>query len=70
MPIHAEMEVAWANPGSFTVHNYACYEDGSNCVTTKYYEDPSQHIEKVNARLQAEKKKKNLKSATKNGIRG
>ena len=36
-----ELEVAWATPGKFTVHNYPCYEDGSNCVETQVYDDPS-----------------------------
>ena len=36
-----ELAVAWATPGKFTVHNYPCYEDGSNCVETQVYEDPS-----------------------------
>lgn len=26
-----ESEVAWATPGDFTVHNYPCNEDASNC---------------------------------------
>ena len=46
-----EGEVAWATPGSFTVHNFPCHEDGKNCnfhhddgpsVSTQYYVDPSQ----------------------------
>jgi cathepsin X len=41
-----ESEVAWATPGTFTVENVPCYEDGSNCsdedgVTTMTYRDPS-----------------------------
>lgn len=26
-----ESEVAWATPGPFTIQNFPCYEDGSNC---------------------------------------
>lgn len=53
-----EMEVAWATPGSFTVHNYPCYENGENCVKTVHYEDPSKKIEDVEKRLAKENKKK------------
>ena len=49
-----EMEVAWANPGAFTVHNYACYEDGSNCVSTRHFDDPSKDISKIESRLNAD----------------
>ena len=52
-----EMEVAWATPGAFTVHNFPCYEDGANCVTTQHYEDPSRAVEKVQARLRHDNKK-------------
>lgn len=41
-----EMEVAWATPGQFTIHNFACYEDGSNCVDSQVYQDPSKNIKK------------------------
>ena len=51
-----EMEVAWATPGIFTVNNFACYEDGSNCVTSVEYEDPSKNMEKLERRLKADKK--------------
>jgi hypothetical protein len=51
-----EMEVAWATPGAFTVHNYPCYEDGANCAKTQYYEDPSKDVEKVRARLLHDKR--------------
>jgi len=45
-----EGEVAWATPGTFTVHNFPCSEDGKNCVikddqpvvATQVYQDPSQ----------------------------
>ena len=42
-----EGEVAWATPGSFTLHNFPCSEDGKNCVVGKpavetyTYQDPS-----------------------------
>lgn len=36
-----EDEVAWATPGSWTHMNFACYEDGSNCIRKKDYVDPS-----------------------------
>jgi cathepsin X len=26
-----ESEIAWATPGAFTVHNFPCNEDASNC---------------------------------------
>jgi len=36
-----ESECAWATPGSYTTQNFKCYVDGSNCVTTNQYTDPS-----------------------------
>jgi len=42
-----ESEVAWATPGSFTVDNFPCNEDGSNCgadgnnMKAMSYKDPS-----------------------------
>lgn len=52
-----EGEVAWATPGSFTVHNFPCSEDGKNCViddvvTTQHYQDPSQDIVNLEQRLE------------------
>jgi len=52
-----EGEVAWATPGSFTVHNFPCSEDGKNCakqkkVATQHYQDPSTNIEAVYVRLE------------------
>jgi len=52
-----EMEVAWATPGTFTVENFACFEDGSNCVISAEYEDPSKHLGKLRSRLLEDKKK-------------
>lgn len=39
-----------------TTTNYACYEDGSNCVHTEKYVDPSNDIVAVKRRLSADKK--------------
>jgi len=36
-----ESEVSWAVPGSFTIHNFPCFEDGSNCQISRQYKDPS-----------------------------
>ena len=36
-----EDECSWATPGEYTQHNVGCYEDGSNCVGTTVYADPS-----------------------------
>jgi len=52
-----EMEAAWATPGSFTVQNYPCYENGENCVKTVHYEDPSKNVEVVKRRLAMDKKR-------------
>ena len=51
-----EGEVAWATPGQFTVHNFPCNEDGSNCVikravTTQTFKDPSTDMEALERRL-------------------
>jgi hypothetical protein len=53
-----EGEVAWATPGSFSVHNFPCAEDGKNCVikqpavTTQFYKDPAHDQELVNKRVE------------------
>ena len=55
-----EMEVGWATPGQFTVHNFPCYEDGGNCVDKprmQVYEDPSKNVEMVLDRLMRGKQK-------------
>eukprot|EP00934_Nitzschia_sp_Nitz4_P005075 Nitzschia sp. Nitz4//scaffold9_size221794//12291//13636//NITZ4_001313-RA/size221794-snap-gene-0.85-mRNA-1//1//CDS//3329560902//5065//frame0 len=49
-----EMEAAWATPGTFTVHNTACYEDGSNCVRTHMYQDPSTNLKDLERRLKSD----------------
>jgi hypothetical protein len=51
-----EMEVAWSTPESFTVNNYPCYEDGSNCVINAKYVDPSLRQDEIQARLMQDKK--------------
>jgi hypothetical protein len=50
-----EGEVAWATPGTFTVANYPCYENGENCVEQKTYVDPSQNSVEVQRRLAKDK---------------
>lgn len=72
-----EKEVAWATPGSFTIHNFPCSEDGKNCVlddgkkaagavATQMYEDPSKNIPALEQRLVSLQGNKRLgeKSAT------
>jgi cathepsin X len=36
-----ESYCSWAVPGTFTLLNYGCYEDGSNCAATGEYVDPA-----------------------------
>ena len=53
-----ESTIAWATPGAFTVANFPCNEDGSNCnggesVRTQHYVDPSKTREALGRRLQA-----------------
>ena len=38
--LNIEQDCAWVTPGYFTEENFPCYEDGSNCVIKKSYEDP------------------------------
>jgi cathepsin X len=43
-----EGEVVWATPGSYTVENYPCNEDASNCnggmiLKAQHYKDPSKN---------------------------
>jgi cathepsin X len=60
-----EGEVAWATPGSFTVHNFPCSEDGKNCasktmynaVSTHFYQDPSKDLMTVQRRLVTDKRR-------------
>ena len=46
-----EGEVAWVTPGSYTVNNFPCYEDGKNCVNHEEYVDPSLNVASVKRRL-------------------
>jgi len=52
-----EGEIAWVVPGTYTSHNYACYEDGSNCVSKEVYVDPSNDLVAMKRRLADDKKK-------------
>lgn len=40
-----ESHVTWAVPGGFTIANFPCKKDGSNCMTTQVYIDPSTNPE-------------------------
>jgi cathepsin X len=40
-----ESHVTWAVPGGFTVVNFPCKKDGSNCMVTQTYVDPSTNPE-------------------------
>ena len=51
-----EGEIAWATPGSFTVQNYPCYENGENCVSEQVYEDPSTNVAEIQRRILKHKK--------------
>lgn len=69
-----EGEVAWATPGTYTVHNFPCSEDGKNCVirdavTTEHYQDPSKDTLKVQQRLEALASSKTTTTATKRYVR-
>jgi len=52
-----ESEIAWATPGSWTVKNFPCSEDGKNCSPDKpnyvaeMYVDPSRDVDAVQERL-------------------
>ena len=52
-----ELDVAWATPDTFTVNNYPCYEDGSNCIIQAKYEDPSLKQHEIQTRLKQDKKR-------------
>lgn len=45
-----EGAIAWATPGTFTVENFPCSEDGKNC-NSKTYVDPSKNVEAIQRRL-------------------
>jgi len=55
-----EGEIAFAVPGEFTTTNYACYEDGSNCVHTEKYVDPSTDLVAVKRRLSNDNERKTI----------
>lgn len=74
-----EEAVAWVTPGSFTIHNFPCAEDGKNCrgkapdgednvpaVATQFYQDPSTvHVgELLQARLNVVLPKANVVTDT------
>jgi cathepsin X len=42
-----ESHISWAIPGAFTVSNFPCLKDGSNCVSQQqqYYVDPSKNAD-------------------------
>ena len=46
-----ESHVVWATPGMYTEVNYPCNEDGSNCVNSVTYEDPSSQPMVIKRRL-------------------
>jgi cathepsin X len=53
-----ENNIAWATPGSFSVSNVPCAEDGHNCLSVHHYVDPSTNIELVKRRLHAHQNSK------------
>ena len=68
--IGIETKITWATPGTFTILNYPCFENGANCgasdgngglndiVTKQSYIDPSQNVQAIQRRL---KKRQNHK---------
>ena len=48
-----ESHCAWASPGTFSVVNVPCGEDGSDCggIEAHQYVDPSKNIEMIHSRL-------------------
>ena len=61
-----EGEIAWATPGTFTVVNFPCAEDGKNCNGgnggAQVYQDPSTNVAEVQRRLSAEPKPSSRKT--------
>jgi cathepsin X len=54
-----EGEVAWATPGSWTEMNFPCAENGKNCnggkhLQATFYMDPSNDVQAVQRRLEAD----------------
>jgi len=39
--LNIEADCSWGIPGSYTLRNFPCYEDGSNCVADGAWVDPS-----------------------------
>ena len=58
-----EGEIAWATPGSYTVMNFPCYENGENCIKQQEYLDPSVDMVAMKRRLKAHKdaERKNIR---------
>lgn len=52
-----EGEIAWATPGSYTVNNFPCYENGENCVKHEQYVDPSVAVQAIKKRLTKDKRR-------------
>ena len=53
-----EEEIVWATPGQFTIMNYPCNEDGSDCgstSTTQHYIDPASSLALIQRRLELHK---------------
>lgn len=47
-----ESNLAWATPGAFSVANFPCSEDGTNCdLETIEYVDPSKDVAMIERRL-------------------
>jgi len=67
--IHSFFFLAWVVPGTYTSHNYACYEDGSNCVHKKVYVDPSNYLVAMKRRLVDDNQQNNNHNIG-NSIRG
>ncbi|GKY95537.1 hypothetical protein MPSEU_000515300 [Mayamaea pseudoterrestris] len=47
-----ERSVSWAVPGKYTIYNFPCYEDGTNCgTTTAQYRGPTTRMEMMLERI-------------------
>lgn len=64
-----EGEIAWVTPGSFTVHNFPCSENGDNCVIDKpsgrmsqFYVDPAANVAAIDNRVKLFQAKNTLVS--------
>ena len=56
-----EGEIAWATPGTFTVNNIPCYEDGKNCINYETYIDPSKNLAEIQRRLTKDKPRRSIR---------